>query len=293
MKRPLRLLAGLAVAGGLLAGWSFGVEPGWLAERELTLPVAAGPGQQPVPALSVAFLSDLHVGAPHWDLEAVAALVERINAARPDLILLGGDFVHKGLRVPPPVPMSEIAPVLGRLQAPLGVIAVLGNHDWWWDGEEVRAALDGQGIRVLENQGLLLEKDGRRLWLAGLADDSTRRPWWAGAVAGRPQRVPVLALAHDPGSWPEVPDEAILTLAGHTHGGQVYLPFFGAPVVPGRSDRRLAYGLAEQAGRRLYVTSGIGTSILGIRLNMRPEWVLLRLRPVADGQGTAATLQKG
>ncbi|HSV29675.1 MAG TPA: metallophosphoesterase [Candidatus Omnitrophota bacterium] len=264
----------MLVLAAAVAGWSFGIEPDLLLTREVAVESADWPkGRRP---LKIAFVADLHPGVAHVDLAKIAEVVRRINAAEPDLILLGGDYIAGR---PPRIPIEETARALSGLKAPMGVVSVLGNHDWWFDGTRVARALADVGITVLENGAVPLDAPDGRLWVAGLADDSTRRPDGVAAFGGVPPGQPAIALMHDPASLSEAAGRAMLVLAGHTHGGQVRLPLVGSPVVPGRAPRRMAYGLMVEQGQLLYVTSGIGTSILPVRFNMPPEIVLLTLGP--------------
>jgi hypothetical protein len=181
--------------------------------------------------------------------------------------VLGGSFVE---------PEAAIRAMAG-IRAPLGVVAVLGNHDWWFDGDRVRKALEEGGIAVLENETARLERKGAALWLVGLADLWTRTPRITEALTSVPAGEPVLLLTHSPDVFPDVPSLVRLTLAGHTHGGQVRLPLFGAPIVPSRFGQRYAAGLIEDEGRLLFVTPGIGTSIIPVRFGVPPEVSLLTL----------------
>lgn len=254
------------------------IEPGLMVTTELEVesPALKSEGAP----YKIAFVADLHVGAPHAGLDRMEDLVAEINGHEPDLVLLGGDFVIHGVPFGDFVAPDATAAVLAGLQARDGVVAVLGNHDWWYNGADVRQALERVGITVLENQTLAVATESNTLWIAGLADDTTRWPDLPKTLAQVTGPGPVIVLAHDPASFATVPFEPVITLAGHTHGGQVYLPFIGAPIVPGRAPRRYAYGLIQEAGRALYVTSGIGTSILPIRFNMPPEIVVLTLGPI-------------
>ena len=269
----MRLLRRLAVLGCLicLAIVSYGVfiEPGRLVVRSLSVEVAAWPkSHQP---LRIAFLTDLHVGAPHIDLARLREIVRRTNALKPDVVLLGGDYViHEvlGGAFVAPVP---IARALAKLSAKHGVIAVLGNHDWWHDGHAIRRSFEGVGVKVLDNQALAIRHGGQTIWIAGIADDLTRNPDPAGVFSQITGADPVIVLMHDPATFPEIPKRAAMIFAGHMHGGQVYIPFLGAPITPGRAPSRHAYGLIRENGRTMYVGAGIGTSIIPIRLNMPPE----------------------
>ena len=222
-------------------------------------------------------MTDLHVGAPHIDLAWMKEIVRRTNALKPDVILLGGDYVIHRVVGGKFVAPKPIAKALSGLSAPYGVVAVLGNHDWWHDGPAIRRAFEQVGIKVLDNQAMKLRHGGRILWIAGIADDTTRTPDAAGVLSRIPGSDPIIVLTHDPAIFPDVPKRAALILAGHMHGGQVYLPVLGALVTPGRAPRRHAYGVIRENGRLMYVTSGIGTSIIPLRINMPPEIAIVTI----------------
>jgi predicted MPP superfamily phosphohydrolase len=184
-----------------------------------------------------------------------------------------------------------VAAELARLRAPLGVYAVLGNHDWWLDGPRITAALSGARITVLENSAAELRPG---LWIAGLADARTRHPDPVRALAGVPADATVLAMTHNPDVFPRVPARVALTVAGHTHGGQVRVPILGAPVVPSHDGiaalcapgcagwahgQRFAAGHIVEDGRHLFVTTGVGTSSYAVRLGVPPEIAVLALNP--------------
>jgi predicted MPP superfamily phosphohydrolase len=278
-RRRLALLLSLgALAPGLLALWAFVREPASLQVRRHELVLPGWPADHR--PLTVALLADLHTGAPWQGLDTLAAIVETTNALRPDLVLLAGDFVIHGVLGGDFVPPEESAPVLGRLAAPLGVYAVLGNHDHWLDAARVGAALQAAGIPVLEDQALRIEREGGAFWLVGLKDCWERDCDPARALAQLTDGSPVLAFTHNPDLFATLPDRFALVMAGHTHGGQVALPLFGRLIVPSRYGQRYAHGLVVEQGRQLFVTTGIGTSILPVRFGVPPEIALLTLRPV-------------
>jgi len=161
------------------------------------------------------------------------------------------------------------------------VYAVLGNHDWWLDGPRVQAALESASIPVLEDRAVEIRRGDCTFWLAGVSD------YWEGAHdVGRaleevPEDAAVLVLTHNPDVFPEVPARVTLTIAGHTHGGQVYFPILGRLVVPSRYGERYAIGPIREDGRQLFVSPGVGTSILPVRFLVPPEISLLTLRPQA------------
>ena len=248
--------------------WGTLIEPRLTVVREMNIEYADGPCQP----IRLAVLGDFHVGSPHVTLERLAKIVKQINDSRPELILLLGDYVSMGGTEIAPEPIAKI---LSELKAPLGVVSVLGNHDWWLDGHRVRKALEGGGIVVLENDKFRINLPCGPFWVAGLADDTTRMPLPELVLEDIPNGETIIMIAHDPANFLETPDRSLIYLAAHTHGGQVYLPLFGALFVQGRAPRRYAYGIIEEGNKVMYVTGGIGTSILPIRFNMPPEVVFM------------------
>ncbi|MGH9794344.1 MAG: metallophosphoesterase [Candidatus Acidiferrales bacterium] len=260
------------IAAGL-AAWAFWIEPSRLVIKRVTLEWKPEAGR----GLRIALLSDLHVGSPHVGLERLASVVETVNREAPDLILLAGDFVvgvEAGEAVMEP---HVFAPVLGKLRARLGVVAVLGNHDWWYLGGKVQRDLRAHGITVLHNQAEAYETDAGKLWIAGLGEIWVKLDDMNATLRDVPEGAPVILLTHNPDVFPSVPARLNLVLAGHTHGGQVKFPFVGAPVVPSQYGQRYAAGYIEENGRRMFVTTGVGTSILPVRFGVPPEIVILTL----------------
>ena len=278
MKRSKVLkYAFLAVAWSSFV-WGFFIEPCFfLVERRAEARPRGWPKE--LDGLTIALISDIHAGSPYIGETRVKQLVLRVNAAKPDMIVLLGDYVIQtvvGGRFMPP---EKLAVLLKELKAPLGVYAVLGNHDWWLDGPRVRDAFAGQGIKVLENENVRVSTRGSRFSLLGLADHIERKPNTISPLSGVPDSEPVIALIHEPDYFPEIPERIALTLAGHTHGGQVRLPFVGSLIVPSRFGQRFVRGLIKEGGRLLYVTTGVGTSIFPVRFGVPPEYVLLTVRP--------------
>jgi predicted MPP superfamily phosphohydrolase len=231
--------------------------------------------------LRVAVIADLHTGAPHVSLAKVSRVVERVNAERPDVVALLGDYVDPRVAGATPVAPAAVAAALGRLRAPLGVAAVLGNHDWAEGGREIASALVGAGIAVLENEAV---PAGRGLWVAGVADAGMRDPDLEAALAAPPADAPVVLLSHNPDVFQRVPERVSLTLSGHTHGSQVDLPVVRDKVTPSRFGARYAGGVFEERDRVLFVSRGIGTSRLPVRFLAPPEVGLLELRSRGGGR---------
>ncbi len=275
----LKRTAMAVLATGLLLGaWAFWLQPASLTVRERSLPL---PGwQAPLAGLRVAVVTDLHVGSPFNGLDKLERIVAETNAQKPDLILVPGDFVIQGILGGEFVPPEQIAAVLARLKAPLGVFACMGNHDWWLDSGRVAAALTKQGIPLLEDKAVRLNKGGTAFWLVGISDFTDGPHRAREAFAQVTDDAPVLAMTHNPDLFPTIVAERFsLLITGHTHGGQVKLPFLGRPVVPSRYGQRYAYGHVQEGGRHLYVSPGLGTSILPVRFGVPPEITLLTLQP--------------
>jgi uncharacterized protein len=276
-------LAVVSVVLFCLAVWAFWWEPASTVIRHVNLAVPGWRAEHG--GLKVALLTDLHVGAPHMSLGRLREVVGRVNGESPDLVIITGDFViggqdHEGGVVGGTLVEPEpIAAELKSLSAPLGVYAVLGNHDHWYDGARVARALRGAGLKVLENESVRIERGGRAFWLAGIEDLWTRRPDIEGALRQVGPDDPVILFTHNPDIFPQVPARVSLTLAGHTHGGQVNLPLVGRPVVPSRFGQRYAFGHVVEGGRHLYVSGGVGTSIIPVRFRVPPEIVILQLEP--------------
>jgi uncharacterized protein len=284
----LALLAATLIAGGAFAVKAFWIEPRSLVITRADIAMPQWPAD--ARPLNVAMLADIQAAGPHVTAERVAEVVAQINTLEPDLIVLLGDYVSQMRLSTSHVPPKATAAVLARLQAPLGVHAVLGNHDVWLDGRYVRGLLENAGIKVYENSAQPIDAgDGRRFWIAGLADLSTGAVDLPGTLAQVTDDAPVILLSHSPDIFPEVPERVALTLAGHTHGGQINLPFLGRLIVPSRYGQRYAYGHIVEGGRQMFVSSGIGNAILPVRYGVPPEIVLLRIAaPGAHGRDQGA-----
>jgi predicted MPP superfamily phosphohydrolase len=221
-------------------------------------------------------------------------VVARTNALGADLIVMLGDLPAGFRFVMKVVPTADVARVLAKLDAPLGVHAILGNHDWWHDAAaqargagptQIGAELRAAGIPVLENDVIRIGQGDRAFWLAGLADQlaiitgpGQYRGFddLPGTLAKIADDAPVILLAHEPDIFPQVPDRVALTLSGHTHGGQVRL-FGYSPIVPSQFGNRFAYGHVHEGDRDLVVSGGIGCSILPVRLGVVPEITMIEL----------------
>lgn len=246
--------------------------------------------------LKLAILADLHMGEPHMSLARLRRIVARTNALGADLTLVLGDLEAGHRFVSRRVSMEDTAAELARLRAPLGVWAILGNHDWWHDRpaqargggpNRIAELLRAAGVPVLQNDAVKLGAGtpAGSFWLAGLDDqlaigvgDMVFRglddlPGTLGKVT---DDAPVILMAHEPDIFPKVPDRVALTLSGHTHGGQVRL-FGWSPMVPSAYGNRYAYGPVREDGRDLVVSGGIGCSILPVRFGVVPEITVVEI----------------
>ncbi|HEY3515668.1 MAG TPA: metallophosphoesterase [Gammaproteobacteria bacterium] len=274
-----RLLLAAAIVAAALAMWALWLEPSSLRVVNYRLNLPRWPAA--CSGLSVAVISDLHVGSPFNGVAKLDRVVAETQNAQPDLVLLAGDFVIQGVRGGRFVAPEVTGAKLGELVAPFGVFAVLGNHDWWLDGPRVRRAFETSRIPVLENGAVELRRGDCAFWLVGIGDFWEGAPDVDGTLGSVPPDAPVLVFTHNPDVFPTVPDRVALTIAGHTHGGQVRVPLVGRPIVPSNYGERFAIGPVIEGGRHLFVTPGVGTSILPVRFLVPPEISLLELRPGA------------
>lgn len=281
--RPLRwwkcvriVLASIPLILASIAFWGFFIEPNRLVIRRQTISISNWPRE--LNGLRVAVLSDIHVNGTWIDEKKLRSIVERTNELQPELIVILGDYIaYDGLMSRRVLP-KEFGPILKGFSAPHGVYSVLGNHDWWHDGEEVRAALEQNGLKVLDDEVVQISPRGRSMYLAGFSDLWTRSPKPDDMIANVPMGEPLIALTHNGDIFPRVPQRVQLLLAGHTHGGQVRLPLIGSVVSSSRMGERYERGHVFENGHHLFVTTGIGTSILAVRFGVPPEIVLLTLQ---------------
>ena len=272
-------------APGLLAGSLGGAYTLYEAKRPEISRVAIAVRNLPAAfdGMTAAFLSDTHHG-PFVPLSYLAEVVETTNALRPDVVLLGGDYVQrrKGLRRFRPARNEEIIKgvgVLGALRAPEGRFAVLGNHDHRTNPALVRRTLAANDFTDLTNTGRWLQRGESRLRIAGVDDIRTGRPRLGPALQGVGPGDACLLLTHNPDYVEYIRDPRVdLVLSGHTHGGQVVLPFYGAPLTSSDFGQKYRAGLVQGPKARVYVSRGIGTISLPVRFCCPPEIVLVTLR---------------
>jgi predicted MPP superfamily phosphohydrolase len=277
----LLLTAGGACVGGAAYAWR--IEPTWLKITRVALPVPNLP--VPFHGFNIVQVSDLHLGGRVPETY-IASCLARLNSVRPDLVVVTGDLVHRGNTAA----AEPAARLLRQVMAPEGVMAILGNHDYGalgpgsgerTVGDRVAEAVSGKGITVLRNARRTIARGGASLNVVGLDELWTNYdPEAAFAGLGEGGRGPCVVLAHNPDAFVDLLGRSYLfdcVLSGHTHGGQVRLPLFGAPFVPVQHKEYVA-GLYTEAGKYLYVNRGLGWAVR-FRFNARPEITALTLTP--------------
>jgi hypothetical protein len=226
--------------------------------------------------LRLVLISDIHVAGPDMVPTRVTRIVSEINALHPDLVLIAGDLVSDKSVATHRYSVAEAVGPLARLKARFGAVAVLGNHDHWRNADETRRELRRAGIRVLDNDATRIGA----LTIIGVDDPFTGNDNLRQALErAQPIGGPRILLSHSPDIFPQVPADVPLTLAGHTHCGQIRLPLIGALSTLSAYGDRYACGRVDEGGRILVVSAGLGTSLLPLRLGAVPDLWLIELRP--------------
>ena len=236
--------------------WSFFIEPNLLAVKHYKIEALKG--------IRIVFVSDFHISK--YNKGRLERVVRLINKQNPDIVLSGGDFIkgHDGKYT---LPIEEQAEILKGVNAPF--VTVLGNHDGWYDRERVTKALRENGFTILENSNVKINN----LYIAGIEDLQTGKPDINRALENT--QAPRIVLTHSPDIYYDVKEPVELILAGHTHGGQVSFPPFGAPAVPSKYGSKFAKRIIKETENTMIITKGIGTSILPVRFCAVPEIVVI------------------
>ena len=246
--------------------------------------------------LKIVAISDIHGGASFITEEKIQEVVNQANAQNPDMTVLLGDFVSQ-IREDKPIterslkmPIETIANNLKGLKAKYGVYAVLGNHDVWYDDKKVYEALKNAGLIVLENEVEVIEKDGEKLRVFGVKDHTKARRWRDFSADAKRDLLKteevgdVIVLEHSPDvvkmitGGLSISNDLKLYLSGHTHGGQVWFPIIGSPIVPSSYGQDYSYGHIKEGDLDMFTTTGIGTSIMPLRFLVPPEIAVLTIK---------------
>jgi uncharacterized protein len=272
------LLGAAAVGAAALVGDSVVLAPNrpQIVRKEFNL--ARWPRR--MEGFTVAMLSDFHYD-PYFSVHPLHAAIPMVNELRPDMIVLTGDFVTKptfGSDEKAAFEADPCARVLRQLSAPYGLWAVLGNHDAGTDYRHVTEALQSQGIRVLANQSAPIERDGGRFWLAGVTDVLSHSADLPKTLHNVPSTEAAILLAHEPDFADRASKYPIdLQLSGHTHGGQIRLPWLPPLYLP-KMGKKYVWGTYQVGPLTLYTNAGLGTIVLPMRLNCPPEITMITLR---------------
>jgi predicted MPP superfamily phosphohydrolase len=293
MKLPLKkfiyALLGVAILG--LAVYAFLIEPNALNVNRRELRIRNWSPK--LNGFKIVAISDLHAGSNFITAEKIREVVARANAEEADLVVLLGDYVSRRYfaRKELKMPVEVISDNLRGLKAKYGVYAVLGNHDNEYDDQSVRTEMERTGLKILENEVVSLERNGEKLRILGVRDILKLGSNWAqvsddlkkylenaSAADGK-----LIVLTHNPDTIVylteglSISNNLALILAGHTHGGQVRFPLVGSPIVPSEFGQKYAAGHIRDKGVDMFVTTGIGTSILPVRFGVPPEIAVLEI----------------
>lgn len=258
------LLITLFIITLLLAGYSYFIEPNKLEVTNYTIQ------DKELSGVKIVFASDFHIKP--YGQKRLEKIVEIINKQNPDVVVSAGDFVcgHTEHSTMHP---QKIAEGLAKVKSKYGFYTTLGNHDGWYDRWYIKELLEKQNIKVLNNKNEKLQINGKEIFIAGVEDMMTAFPNMEDALKGT--KTPTILLTHTPDVFPDIPRNVNLTLAGHTHGGQVRLPIIGPIFTASNYGNKYAIGFIEENGKKLITTRGIGVSILPFRFNCPPEIVVI------------------
>ena len=247
--------------------YSFFIEPNKLEVNKITI------YDKELTGIKIVFVSDFHI-KPHQQ-KRLEKIVETINEQQADIVLSAGDYVsgHSELLT---MPIDKIAKGLGEIKSKYGFYTSLGNHDKYLGTERIRTALEEYKITVLNNENIKINTNGKDIYIAGIQYKHKKQSIINQTLQGT--KTPIIMLTHSPDEFYKIPSSVNLILAGHTHGGQVVLPFIGAILTGSKYKDRFLYGLKELDGKKIITTRGIGVSILPLRFNCPPEIMVIEFK---------------
>ena len=266
-----KTIVGLLVLSGLIFLSYCFFESRWIKITEIEIKSTDVPDS--FNGSKIVFISDVHRG-PFLSSERLSGIADRINEIRPEVIILGGDYVHYRFKYIEPV-FKEF----GKLRAGLGVYAVLGNHDHYADAGFTRKMMANAGIYSIDNHSYWVKKGGDSIKIGGVGDLQEDIQIPENTLTGLKKSDFAILVSHEPDYVENLNSELIdLTLSGHTHGGQI--TFFGlfAPIIGSQYGQKYRYGLISSGKRKSYVSSGVGTTLVPFRFFCRPEIVVIRLK---------------
>lgn len=284
----------LALVGFACLAYAYFIEPNRLVTNEAELAIDGW--EREFDGFKIVMLSDIHGGSNGVTEERLREVVTRVNDINADMVVMLGDFVSETVEDQPvakvglKMEMKTIADNLAGMKSKYGVFAVLGNHDGWYNDDIVAAEFTRVGYKVLRHEVAAIEKDGKRLRIFGMIDHLKLNKSWketstdAKAIVDASGTGNLIVLQHSPDLLPIISGELSISgdlklmLSGHTHGGQVWMPVFGRPVVPSFFGQKYAYGHVRENNVDLFVTSGIGCSVLPFRFLVPPEIRVLTVR---------------
>ncbi len=275
LKRILLVFAAVILFLASVAAYSYYIEPNRLIVNEQDLKILNWSAK--LNNFKVVAISDVHGGSNFITEEKLRKIVELANAQNPDLIVLLGDYVSQVGRKDSDLkmPIETITKNLQGFKAKYGVYAVVGNHDWWFDEKKVQNEFERIGVSVLENEVSPIQVDDETIYLWGIEDYWKNRRVPTQVFEQIPNKQNIIAITHNPDSLLKAPNEISLMIAGHTHGGQVKFPFYGAMAFV--NDPRFMEGFVEVDGKNVFVTTGVGLSGPQIRFRVTPEVAVLNL----------------
>ena len=274
LKKGIKWLGGLVGLSVATSAYAYGWERTWLDMVRIPLAIPGLP--ESFRGTKVVHFSDVHLGH-HMEANDLKRIVSKIQNEQPDLICFTGDMVDESI-----APLVDAVPILSQLQAPLGKFAVLGNHDYALGKQKVvTEALTASGFEVLDNRSKLVTKNGESLYIAGVEDILHGSPDLARATANIPVGQTVILLAHEPDFADRAAQYPIhVQLSGHSHGGQVRLPWIGHILTPPLARKYVQglYRVGDYNQLQVYINRGLGTTILPVRFFCRPEITVLTLQ---------------